>query len=100
MEELSRISEEVAFSTSWGFEEAPRASIFERWGFEEARRASSLEHFRASGFEASGPQRESSAPRIQPELRTIDRAFEGVDLLYLSIYLSVCLSVYLSIYLS
>ena len=53
------------------------SSIFELGGFEDARAV----------IEARATQRDSPAPRIQAELRTIDRAFEGVDLLYLSIYL-------------
>ena len=40
-------------------------------------------------IDASGNQRDPPGPRIQAELRTIDRAFEGIDLLYLSIYLSI-----------
>ena len=71
--------EQLALSSSGAskrLDERVFSSIFERGGFEEARAV----------IEARAPQRDARAPQIQSELRTIDRAFEGVDLLYLSIY--------------
>ena len=65
-----------AFSSSGAskrLDERVFSSIFERGGFEEARAV----------IEASGTQPASAANWIQSESRTIDRAFEGVDLLYL-----------------
>ena len=64
------------------------SSIFELGGFEDARAV----------IEARATQRASRARRIRSELRTIDRAFEGVDLLYL--YLSLSLSLALALALS
>ena len=69
--------EQLAFSSSGAskrLDERVISSIFELGGFEDARAV----------IEASGTQRDSRAGRIRSELRTIDRAFEGVDLLYLS----------------
>ena len=45
-------------------------------------------------MEALATQRNPRGTWIQAELRTIDRAFEGVDLLYLSIFPSIYLSIY------
>ena len=67
--------EERAFSSSGAskrLDERVFSSIFERGGFEEARAV----------IEARAPQRDPRGNCIQSELRTIDRAFEGVDLLY------------------